>query len=351
MGNTFLKSKNKITKVVFFGTILCMAFIVGTRAFSVGHDTANYANIFSNVIQLDFNQLFTTTVFEDIEKGYMVLQWLFGKISPNPVHFFMAIAFFEYITIGIWVWKNSKKPFLSLIIFFCMFFTFFLTGIRQSIAITILLLSYDDIKKNKVVPFLLKVLIATLFHTTAIVFLPAFFINMMKKTLKYFVATVFLFPVIYIARNTIFVSVVSQFEKYNDYEILIHGDAITFTLLLFAVAIVAQFLLRVGKKFSTEEEHEYVFFCNMISVSLLIMPFVGLNGAILRVAMYYFIYICLLVIKIYHRFPERAVRIPVEVLSITLLIVLFLNNVFSTTTYQYEFVGWRNIFSLYGGLL
>lgn len=336
---TFIEKRKG--KIIFFCTVVLIAFIAGTRALSVGHDTANYANIYSNVILFDFKQLFTTKQYEGIEKGYMLFQWLFGKISHNPTHFYILIALFEFTVVGGWIWKNSNQPFLSFLIFICIFFTFFITGIRQSIAICILLLSYQDAEENKLVWFSVKVLIASMFHTTALVFFVVYFIKKFKNTGWLLAGSILLFPVIYFTRNSIFLSIIQLFAKYDDYETLQHGDAVSFTILLFMVAIAAFILKVYGEKSTDLEAQKYSFYCNLVAVAIMIMPFAGVNGALLRVAMYFFVVICLLVVKMYEKIPNPPLRLVVQIITISFLIFLFTKNV-STDTYRYEFIGWNN---------
>lgn len=83
------------------------------------------------------------------------------------------------------IYKHSKNPLVSVIIFMGIeFFTLSFTALRQMIAVAILVNSYTFIKDKKPIKFVLTVLLASLFHKTAIVFLIVYLFNYIKINKK-----------------------------------------------------------------------------------------------------------------------------------------------------------------------
>lgn len=343
--------RNKKSKKFFYqSTVLFLALVAGCRAMSVGHDTFNYSNIFYQISLLSLESMLGVNPYSGMEQGYVWLCWFFSKLSNNYSHFLIAVALFEFYAIGTWIWNNTKKPFIGLLIFTCMFYTFFLTGIRQCIATAIVLFAYDDIKNKDAIKFLMKVMMASLFHQSVLIavvmyFLPIFFPDC-KKT---FVITVVAAPILFLTRRKLFSFVTGIFARYNDYEILSHGDAITYTLMLALIIILAVFMLRAVPLQSQVKEGEYCNYVNNVMIALLVMPFVGLNGSIMRVAMYFSINICLLIERIYGQFKNKKTRIAAVLVSVVALVFLFFNELMGSS-YLYEFVGFDVLFSENGYL-
>lgn len=348
----FKEKTDPLYRFFLFADILFISFVVGLRDYSVGHDTYNYSMIYSRVIKLNFEVLFTTKPYNVLEKGYLLLMWLFGHISTNPSIFFLAVAIFEFLIVGMWLYKYSQRPLLSLLIFVCMFLTFFLTGIRQNIAMAILLLAYHFLREKKYKWFVAFVLLASTFHVTSLVFLTVFFIQKVKSPYKYAVGAFIAYPILYATRSNIFLRLTQLYERYENYNIMGHGDAVTYTTLLGAIVVGAMLLRRfiVTDKVKSDEVMDMNFenyqnYTNMVATAFAIMPFVGINGNMLRIAIYFSIFVCLLIVDIYHRIDAITLRSIVKAVSIIVLILLFFKTISSTQTYQYEFISWENVFS------
>ena len=328
---------NKYCKIAFVITIIGLALIAGLRGYSVGHDTSNYANIFHNIGALKFDMLLTQKIYPGMESGYVWLCWIFARISYNFRWFLVVTALFEFAAVGIWIWRNSDKPFISLFVFVCMFYTFFLTGIRQCIAVSILLFSYEDVKNKKLLWFICKVLLASLFHQSALIFIVVYILSYFKKPNKFIIASVVMIPRLFIIREKLFSTLINVFSRYNDFEVLTHGDAVTYTLMLALISIVAIIMMKARPIAKEQHRQEYVFCLNCVLLSIWVMPFVGLNGVFMRVAMYFSCFVCFLIEKIYEQISDYRLRIPVQMLSFGVLIMLFLNEV-NGSSYIYTFL-------------
>jgi len=155
----------------FFG--LFLIFFAGFR--QIGFDYDNYHLIFDTVNLSNY-------VENTIEFGFAFLIQLFHLFSLpfNVFLFFIAI-----LSIGIkldFIARFSPYYFLSLILYFTVNFLLSDMGqIRHGLAMAIVLLSFRDIFNKNKKGFFLKVFIAYLFHSSAIIVFPAYFIANIKK--------------------------------------------------------------------------------------------------------------------------------------------------------------------------
>lgn len=349
-----VNKSGKLYKAVFYITILFIAFVVGLRSNNVGHDTQNYYKINTTVCELEFKNLFITAPYNTLEKGYLLTVWLFGHINKNPAVFLLICSLFEFTVIGVWLHNNSSEPFLSLLVFVCMFLTFYLTGLRQSLAMSFLLIAYGFLRKKHYLWFFVFCTVAFFFHRSTIIFFGVFFISRFKSPFIYVFSCIIAYPIIYSLRGTLFMQLTRTFSRYEHYHILNHGDAVNYTLLL-AIIVVGAIFLRRYTLTSGYEEHtyttdyaQYQHYLNMVATALALMPLVGINGNMLRVAMYFSMFVCMLIVDMFRRIDSSAIRGVIKVVSLTILILLFLNSIETSATYKYEFVGWENLFMKVG---
>ena len=333
VGVLFFDNRLKPGKIYFIFSVLLLGIIAGLRSENVGHDTANYINIYNAVVSLDFSFLFTTTPYDVLEPGYLLISWCAGKIGCSAYDFILLISIFDFVCIGYWIWKNSQSPLFSLMIFYCMFYSFFVTGFRQSIAFAIVVLAYEDIKFRRWKRFGIIVFLAFLFHRTALIFIHMYFLPKIKNTNASLLVTLLLFPVIYTFRSLVFPLLTMVSDRFENYQILNHGDATNYTVLLGLVSVAVFFISKNKPDLPVDFSRNL----NCLLISFLIMPFVGLNGSIMRIAMYYTIAISLLIPQVTSFLPSKSLNSTAKIITISVLIYLFVNTVISSPVYKYEF--------------
>lgn len=151
--------------------------------------------------------LFFTYFFQDISSngdliGYSLLyeqnanrkvHFLLQNVDQykDPVYHFLGLLFSK-LGFDFYAWKslialilisglyhllmyNSMNPALSLVVFLVLgLYGFSLSGLRQTAAFGILLFTYSSLREKHVFRFIALVIIASLFHSTAIIFLLAY---------------------------------------------------------------------------------------------------------------------------------------------------------------------------------
>lgn len=145
------------------------------------------------------------------EMGYRLFEHSLAELGVSFYIFLFLISFFNVHTYCKFIkFQGLKNPTLALFIYLGLFelFIYSLSAIRQSIAISFVLLAiiaYSETKKKISVFFLL---LATAFHWTAIVMLPAIFIFGEKKVIKartLLLLILFVPSVYYVSMNSSFI--------------------------------------------------------------------------------------------------------------------------------------------------
>lgn len=157
-------SENKILKEnILKGIVVFLILFLGTRGF-LGWDWYFYYPSF-------MNSAYT------YEKGYMFYTFLIKGIFKNYIFYQFITTMIDFIVLYFVFKKYCKYPIMAFAIFFS------LQGLhievellRNMKAIVLFLFSMRYIEERKVIPFLSLNLLGILFHTSAVLYLPMYFI-------------------------------------------------------------------------------------------------------------------------------------------------------------------------------
>ena len=324
--------KSKLTKKIYFSTLtIQMTLIAGLRSYNVGWDTRSYVWFFSRAVNYDLRFILTNDV--ELEKGYVLLEYFTSKISTNPTVLFTIIALFYSISVGRFIYKNSKNPILSYVIFISMgFYTFSMTALRQTIAIGIILFSFEFIKKRKFIPFLLLVLLASTFHYSALVFLPFYFIGYKKFTRPYVLLTLSTIPLVFVFRDQLF-SILNQISGYGYSDLEKEGPTTLFMLLI--LVFIGGIIQR--KSILNKEKDNTLYF-NSTYMSIILATMAFIHPATLRVGYYYMLFLVLFIPEIIHSLSDKRIKAFAYIAVILALLFLYIRNLNPSSPFvPYEF--------------
>lgn len=159
-----IAEKTNIKKVVWL-IVLLISLVAGLRAVSVGIDTRTYDHVFRLIENGTIKRVY------GMEKSYIYICSALLKIWANNHFLFFIFAWISNALIIFRLWKDREFIAFRWSIFtYCIgFFPFSLNGMRQFVAIAIIFYATSFIKEGKYVKFILSIMIASLFHTTAII--------------------------------------------------------------------------------------------------------------------------------------------------------------------------------------
>lgn len=156
--------------VVVIGIVLTL--FMGLRATTVGCDVVQYINRYNSA-----NELYNLGTSYS-EWGYNYLSYFFHNILNWDFQAFLFIISLMCIaSISVCIYKYSDNALLSIITYLTIGnFTINMSGLRQTIAISLTIIAIFMAERRKPVKFYFLVLLATIIHNSSIVFLPVYFL-------------------------------------------------------------------------------------------------------------------------------------------------------------------------------
>jgi hypothetical protein len=294
--NDKLKKQKKQSRilVVFFALYF---LLLAMRNSQVGVDLAQYLPRFRQIASTPWSEIFSR--FDTVEPGYVLLNKVISSIWVNEQFFLTVVAAATVVPIAILYCKESEQAFLSISIFLILpMFSMFFSGLRQSLAIALVVPAYYFMREKKLLRFLLTVLLAYTFHTSALVLLLLYPLYHAKITKKALWTVIPGMAVIYIFNKQIF-SFIIRFmgEKYADrYSRLDSTGAYSMLILFILLAIFA---------FAIPEEEALdpntIGLRNLLLFSICLQCFAPINSIAMRMNYYYLLFLPLLIPKIITR--------------------------------------------------
>ncbi len=174
------KAGDKKSKYYFFISLIpfIVLFLISALRYKVGRDyTDTYVYTFNKILQGSQN------IRADL--GFLLLNKIIIWFDGSAQWFFVLTSFIINFFVSKSIFKQSKNKMLSFFIYICgTFFFFSLNGIRQAIAMSFFYYSFRYVKEKKLYKYIICNLCGFLFHNSAILFLPLYFIlskNFSKK--------------------------------------------------------------------------------------------------------------------------------------------------------------------------
>ncbi len=326
----------------------------GLRHYSIGADTYAYQYAFYNSKYKTWGELFenfrntifnwnliedgmiesgseTTNILELLtgenamavkDPGYAILNKAFYTIFPNYTVFLVFIAIIFTVPLAIWIYKHSREPLMSFLIYSCLFYSFFaITGHRQTIATGVALIAYMVFaERKKFIPFLLMILLVYPIHKSVIGFVPIYFLQNIKMDRKKVIAVLVAFPVVFLLRGQM-ATLLSFLSGYEGYDNTTGGGAYTF-LLVYIVLMIAT--LWKGKEAVEINPHTNRALA-AVAVAFLLTPLTFVNASLMRLVQYYSIFLILYIPDLVMAFDDHETQFA-YFLALAVLIGLFVRN-------------------------
>lgn len=180
-GKQHTKEYNRIFNIVLFWFIAVSGF-----AYNVGSDIPIYMQWYEDV---SWDNIKTISDLYDYENhlmpGWNLLMLLCKSVSDNFVLPKMVIAIFCNWVIFRFIKLHSAYPLVSVLFYgVSLYLNMNFNALRQMIAVSIFLLSYDYLLNRKLIKYYLMVLIAYMFHSSALICLLFPLLNLFKLSRK-----------------------------------------------------------------------------------------------------------------------------------------------------------------------
>lgn len=338
------KAINRYVNVV----CLVLALLSGLRNLGVGEDTFGYYLGYVEIqrtpwkqLLFDFVQFYKTGEGKDV--GFPLFVKITQIISSQFQFFLIFIAIFFFAFFSNFLKKNCTElvdVIISLTIFYVLFYyVFSMTAIRQSMTLGVTLYCYEFLKKKRIIPFLLLLLLFSTIHKSILIYIPFYFLSRLKSTKYLFPVVLISFPLIMTFKNTItfFILGIGGYSEYEEFD---GGGTFTFTAIFLMISFVAY--LRREKILKTKPITENYY--KAFAAALFLLPLSWINPALLRITMYFSIFMIILIpeiIKSFQSFSNQFRRV-LSVFTICVLFVLFIKAGLAKDNFEYSFY-WQQV--------
>lgn len=164
-------------RLLLFLLIALLSCFIGLR-FRIGTDYNAYYQGYYTYSRLEWHEYLDIS-----DPGLHFIAKLCSYVWDDPVMMFLAAACLFFVLYVVAIYKYSSNFFAAIVMFIisgtmldsC-------NGVRQSLAMAILFSGYGFLRDRKFLKYTLLVLLATAFHSTAIIMLPVYFLLSRKTT-------------------------------------------------------------------------------------------------------------------------------------------------------------------------
>ncbi len=173
------RSGRTVAIVAWGVAFVLLTLFAGLRSLEVGTDSANFTRLFLRADTFEY-------VFQHRHTGYVFVSWVTRLFTREYLFVFLSFA---AITYGCYLWaikRSSIYPTLSLFVFIVGGnYTFPFNAMSQGAAAAVILLGIEAIYNQSFKRFFVYVMIASVFHRSAIFLLPLYFIVIQKNVTTY----------------------------------------------------------------------------------------------------------------------------------------------------------------------
>lgn len=299
---------NKIKNIVFLMIAFSQLFLIMAFRNKIGYDFNMYAVGFRNMASTGFSSI----NYKDWEYGFNIFTKLIGLIPGIDYDIYMIIlSVIAIVPTAIFIYKNSKVPWVSTILYVNMFMFFMsMNFLRQMIAISILFLAWECMKKKKFILFALLIIAASFFHQTILVMLPAYFLVKMRPGIKELIMYGFILLWFYSASTNAIELVTSIYhEEYNESMFVKEGVSLVYAILPIIIVACA-FVLAKTKTIDLTRENKYLI--NLSLIGAIMMLTMSKHSIIERLSYYFIPFMIILVPAIYDSLKLRGVKYKFE---------------------------------------
>lgn len=156
-----------------------------------------------------------------MEVGYVLLNKIVAKLNGEVelLFFIVALIFFTMIRLSLIRNKDLLSPGYGMLVFMLSYYQMSFNLVRQTLAMSILLFSFEYIVKQKKLKWIICVIVAALFHLSALIFIPAFFINLVIIKDKYLAKSIIKIVLVFtlVILNIDYVMKISILQNYRSY--------------------------------------------------------------------------------------------------------------------------------------
>ncbi|WP_313016295.1 EpsG family protein [Acetoanaerobium noterae] len=318
-----LPTNTKNKRFFVFVASIILFLISALRSITFGTDTIGYVNKY---ISLSYTSLYELLMNVITRTGKDPFFYLFAKVinltGANYQIWLAILAGIFCYSVSKLVSKYSVEPYISFIALISLgYFYFSLTGLRQTMALSMIILSYRYLRERELVPFIMMILIGTLFHTSAIIFLIAYPSANIKVGLKQILGILIALIIAFFFKESIYsvLDLLNMSDRYAYY--IEHGTSLTISGFIIQLAIYLFCLLFKKNILSYDQNNMSLY--NLLFLGLVFQAFAIVIAEFFRVSMYFSIFGIVLIPQVIATIKDKYIRVIVYI-SVLISLVAYI---------------------------
>jgi len=331
---------NKNADRIFFITVAIHAVLFRAMANPYVYvDTQGYSYAFENIATMSLKEAVLLSHWSNWGQGYVALNWLISRFTQDPRYLFVVLSILSVGGVMLFYRKTSETLLLTIMLYllYPMMYVMGFGVVRQHLAIVFVLWALYYINNLKIsIPL---IFIGISFHTTALVFLPFYFIRNLNVKKMNSLRIVFFSIVGFLLMSLLVGYAISFFERYEDV-LEREGDSSNFAPVVFlGLTIVG--LLITGAVHNIKDVREsmivrYLIYGLIVAIFATTVPRAG------RLPLY-FLHCIPVAISVMYKYCNKANKLIVNAIVAIIFALTAVMVYYASAKYEsYEFI-WESV--------
>ena len=278
---------------------------------------------------------------------YYLLNRVVADLGGDYQLFVTLEALFVTVCFGSLLYRYSPSPIQSICYHFgLLFFMFHFSALKQSYAMAFLMLAFDQIVQRRPIRYLLLVLLASQFHYPALVFLPAYWITLVKPGKSFLILLAVALALTFVFRDRLLNLMLDAYQE-GEGDATMEGVAFLRTKSIIMIGIVAAaFLFRRP----TSDDRVYGYLLEFMGLAIVFQTFCGYSNVFERLADYYFQFSVIFIPMVFDKRANESALINWRFMDVVYTMAPYIFGAYGIYRYllmlrgDYHFVPFRFFF-------
>lgn len=290
-----LPKNNRGKKLFIYLSSGLLILLSSLRSISFGTDVPGYIISYNLLYYSSLQEIWNNFIeSEGKDPFFYLFSKIISSLGASPQLWLTIISLIFLLAIFKMIYKYSPEPLLSIVAFISLgYFYFSLTGLRQTLALAMIVFSYKYLRERSLIKFISIVLIGFLFHSTAIIFLIAYPIANAKIGLKQTSGILLALIAAYFFKDNILslLLLLSNEERYIYY--IENGS--TLSISGFVIQLFIYFFCLYYRKGAIEKNSSNSTLYNLLFLGLVFQSLSVVIAEFFRISMYFSIFSIILI--------------------------------------------------------
>lgn len=323
------KTKGAANNLLLAILILVTSAFIGFR-FNVGTDYASYYRGYKYYGSMSWKDVLMID-----DPGLRILAKIGNYFTDEPAFMFFVAALIFTALIVTSIYKYTDKFLFAMFLFVCSgTFLESFNGVKQATATAVIFFGLRYVKDKKFIKYLIAVLIATIFHSTAILMLVLYFFLNRKASYVNLIILIAISIILALSYNGLYelVEFITGKDVNLEYNYYTTEVNILRVLVALAPAVLVLFLYR-------DDRYDKSFECNLLIFNAALMCITSSSAFLARIAMYSTAGVSIGMMGVRSRLPiKKEAQALLDTIIVVAYVAYYIMSVLLTANlYPYQF--------------